>query len=90
MARWLMQEGPMIRTELVSTSSRGTIHELLVDIGVWAEWSPHVAGRRAEQPRVIETLAAPLSARGQRRRMARLSALAERIELGDRALVETS
>lgn len=140
----------MIRTEIATTASAPTVHELLVDVEAWPLWSPHVASldapsRRVEtgwvgQPRaffapiavamavdevtldrgyrwhstlgpwrldyhnevesaltdgslirfsaeltgpgagLLETIVGPLSARGQRRRMARLAELAELVE----------
>lgn len=139
----------MIATEVVSSASPATVHELLVDVDAWSVWSPHVASVEAHDRRVtpgwtgatraffspgatkmvvddvrpsggyawhstlgpwrldydnavapseegstlrftaelrgpaaevIERLVAPISALGQRRRMARLARLAEFVE----------
>ncbi len=42
----------MISTELPSTASAATIHELLVDVDAWSVWSPHVAAVEARDRRI--------------------------------------
>ena len=42
----------MIRTEIDTTASAPTVHELLVDVDAWSLWSPHVAALDAPSRRV--------------------------------------
>jgi hypothetical protein len=43
---------PVITTEVHSSASASTIHELLVDVDAWSVWSPHVASVEATTRRV--------------------------------------
>lgn len=147
--RSLWEPGAVIVTQIDSSATPSTIHELLVDVDAWSVWSPHVASVESDERRVrpgwtgatraffspgatpmivddvhpdggytwhstlgpwrldyenavrpaargstlrfsadlngpasdvVERLVAPLSALGQRRRMARLARLAELVE----------
>ena len=42
----------MITTEIDSSASPSTVHELLVDVDSWSVWSPHVASVDATSRRV--------------------------------------
>ncbi len=42
----------MIVTEIDSSASPATIHELLVDVDAWNVWSPHVASVETSERRV--------------------------------------
>lgn len=42
----------MILTEVDSSASPATIHELLIDVDAWRLWSPHVASVSARERRV--------------------------------------
>lgn len=44
----------MITTELDSTATPRTVHELLVDVRSWSVWSPHVASVESETDLVTE------------------------------------
>ena len=48
----LCQPGAVIVTEIDSSASPATIHDLLVDVDAWSIWSPHVASVECSERRV--------------------------------------